>query len=413
MVVTDACSIYVRRTRDNRPYSLEVLDGATIAPKIDITGRRPMPPDVAYQQVLKGLPAVDYTSDDMIYAPRNPRVNKLYGFSPVEQIIMTVNIALRREIAKLAYYTEGNIPEALVSVPKDWTPGQISEFQSLFDAMMSNPTSRRKMYFVPGDMTFQPSRSSESLGEQIDEWFARVICYAFSLPPLPFVKMMNRATSESSADAAIEEGLQPLMVWFKSILDDIIQRVFGYQDLELIWDDIRKIDPAEQETRDLQLVKVGIKSVDEIRIKMGLDPLGMGPALWGIGPMGVMLVEDFIKASKQGLAMPQIGPPPDAMGGMAGPFGMPPGADGMPADGAPGPTQPVPAAGIQPDLSGISPRVLSAVGLGPQGSGVRHLDVTQADSNASIRRSGAAHPGVLKVLQQAESIHQRQTGGRR
>jgi len=29
--------------------------------------------------------------------PRNPRPHKAYGFSPVEQIVMTVNIALRRQ----------------------------------------------------------------------------------------------------------------------------------------------------------------------------------------------------------------------------------------------------------------------------------------------------------------------------
>jgi len=41
----------------------------------------------AFQQILHGLPAVNYTSEDLIYMPRNPRVWKIYGFSAVEQII--------------------------------------------------------------------------------------------------------------------------------------------------------------------------------------------------------------------------------------------------------------------------------------------------------------------------------------
>ncbi|MGC1862761.1 MAG: hypothetical protein WA733_17015, partial [Methylocystis sp.] len=75
---------------------------------------------------LKGYPAVDYAARDIIYAPRNPRANRVYGFSPVEQIVMTANIALKRQMFTLSHFTEGNIPESLIGVPESWTPDQIS-----------------------------------------------------------------------------------------------------------------------------------------------------------------------------------------------------------------------------------------------------------------------------------------------
>jgi phage portal protein BeeE len=65
------------------------------------------PPAPAYQQILKGVPAVDYGADELIYAPRNPRVHKAYGFSPVEQVQMSVNIALRRQIYQCADLSAG------------------------------------------------------------------------------------------------------------------------------------------------------------------------------------------------------------------------------------------------------------------------------------------------------------------
>jgi hypothetical protein len=40
---------------------------------------------------------------------------------------MTVNIALRRQMHQLQYYTEGNVPEALIGVPEAWTPDQIGQ----------------------------------------------------------------------------------------------------------------------------------------------------------------------------------------------------------------------------------------------------------------------------------------------
>jgi len=76
----------------------------------------------------------------------------VYGFSPVEQIVMSVNIALRRQLHQLQYYTEGTVPEALIGVPETWTPDQIAQFQSYWDALLTDDTaSRRHARFVPAD----------------------------------------------------------------------------------------------------------------------------------------------------------------------------------------------------------------------------------------------------------------------
>ncbi len=45
------------------------------------------------------------------------------------------------------------------------------------------------------------------LKDQYDEWLARVICYAFSVPATPFVSQVNRATSETMRLQATQEGL--------------------------------------------------------------------------------------------------------------------------------------------------------------------------------------------------------------
>lgn len=139
LFVIDAPALYCRRDRAGRLTALLPLDGATIKPVIDAWGRPPQPYEeagravwpTAYQQVLKGFPAVDYSTHDLVYRPRNPRVNRAYGLSPVEQIIATVNIALRRQLFLTDYYTEGNIPDSLIGVPDSWTPDQIASYQNI------------------------------------------------------------------------------------------------------------------------------------------------------------------------------------------------------------------------------------------------------------------------------------------
>ena len=212
MFVIDAPTIYVRKTLDDSDvWALEIVDGATIKRIISEDGRTPLPPDAAYQQILKGMPAVNYTTDEIIYRPRNPRSWKVYGFSPVEQVLMTVNIALRRQVAQLQHYTEGNIPEALAGVPEGWTPQMIGEFQRYWDSVMEgNTAARRHMKFVPGGIQVQQTRAENGLMDQFDEWLARVVCYAFSLPPLPFVKQVNRACYSEDTETLTERGWRTL-----------------------------------------------------------------------------------------------------------------------------------------------------------------------------------------------------------
>ena len=278
LLVIDAPALYLRRSRDGKLRALEPLDGATIKRVIDDWGRTPSPPEPAYQQVLKGLPAVDYTADELLYLPRNPRVHKVYGFSPVEQVQMTVNVALRRQIWTLQYYTEGNIPEALIGVPDTWTPDQIRQFQGYWDSLHEgNTAQRRHAKFVPGGVakTFIPTREP-ALKDPFDEWLARVVCYAFSVSPQPFVQQLNRATAETAQDTALAEGLLPLKAWVKQLCDRVIAREFAAPDLEFAWRDDAPSDPAKVASVAVYYVKAGIKSVNEVRAELGLDPISGG-----------------------------------------------------------------------------------------------------------------------------------------
>ena len=89
------------------------------------------------------------------------RSHRLYGMSPVEQIALTVNIALRRDAATLDYYRTGSSPDAFATLPKEWTADQIRSFQDYFDALMSGNLARRRMTkFMPADFKLIETRQT-------------------------------------------------------------------------------------------------------------------------------------------------------------------------------------------------------------------------------------------------------------
>jgi hypothetical protein len=217
LFVIDAATLYRARNAAGSLVALEPVDGATIKLLIDDQGRSPSPPDPAYQQVLHGVPKADFSRDELLYAMRNPRTARVYGFSPVEQIVTTVNIALRRQATQLQYFTEGNMPEAIIGVPEGWTMDQIAQFQTYWDTILAgNTAERRHARFVPAGFHYQATRDPP-LKDDFDEWLARVVCYAFSTSPAPFTRQLNRATADNAQEMALQEGLGPVMLWIKSL----------------------------------------------------------------------------------------------------------------------------------------------------------------------------------------------------
>ena len=104
-----------------------------------------------------------------------------------------------------------------------------------------------------------------------DEWLARIICYAFSVPPQWATKVMNRATADNQSEQAEDEGLEPTKEWVKDLVDAIIAEEFSSPDLELAWLDEDEVVPKGLEAVLEGRVKLGAVTLNEMRDALGLD----------------------------------------------------------------------------------------------------------------------------------------------
>jgi Phage portal protein len=291
-IVYDAPAVYLRPTRGGELFSAEVWDGSLISPKIMADGRAP-PADAgpAYQQVLKGLPAVDWIKPvpkgqpvpadpmgnpfpELLYKPRNPRVDSPYGYGPVEQIVMTINIAIRQEVWLLSYYTDGSQPDVAFSTPSTWTTQDIANFKRWWDSVLSgNLAERRGTMFLPDGTKIFNFKEGAIQDNQTAEWVIRVMCFALGLNPMPFVKQMNRGQEQTHHEEAQQEGEGPWISWLVDFIGAIVRLKFGWDDIEFRFDEADSVDPVDQSKIDASDVAAGIYHPDEIRANRGDSPM--------------------------------------------------------------------------------------------------------------------------------------------
>lgn len=303
LMVIDAPTIYKYRSVGGDPIALQVLNGATIKPLIDDAGRRPDYPSPAFQQIIKGLPMTDFDESELLYAPMRPTPQMpIFGYSPVEQIYVEVMIGIKRLIYQSNFWNEGSMPELIITVPDTWTPQQTAMFQAHFDALMAgNMDLKSRVRFVPGGM--KPfdikNANGEGLFGKIDEFWARLICFAFSVAPTPFIQQNNRATAQTAQETAEEEGLHPLMQWDKQeIMDPIIQEDFGIDEIEFNYLPEPDVDELKQQTTLCGYVKEGIMVRNEARDKLGLDVMDGGDELTVDTVNGPVPLKETLEANR-------------------------------------------------------------------------------------------------------------------
>jgi hypothetical protein len=315
-----------------------IVAGQTITPLLDQQGFRPMPPDPAFQQVILGSPtstlmqaladpdAKKFTADQLIYSPRNPRVDSRWGFGPVEQIITTLQIAANRQQSLKDYYVSGNVPEGLLSMPESWTMNQIRDFQTWFDSMLAgNLARKRRMIMIPATERGAQFSKEKLLTDGTDDYLVRVVAFAFSVTPQNLIKQVNRGTAKESTDVAQIEGLEPVLKHIENVLNEVIQIARPGTKCEFAYQDEREMDPVKQAQVDEIYINTGTYSRNEIRVARGDDqrPEPGASALTVTSTSGVSALDDAVTAGANSAA--QAGQDPeggdDPNGGRGGPGG--------------------------------------------------------------------------------------------
>lgn len=330
--------VWKQRSRGGELLGLEIVEGDLMKPLIDERGKV-----IGAEQIYKGQVLGQYDIVDWIYAPRIRRRGSAFGISPTEFIMLAVNLALRRQMWQISYFTDGNIPDALAGTPPDWQIEDVQKFQEWFDTLVSGEDEqRRKIHMWPGDTSkiheFRPYDPST----EPEMWLLQITLAAFNVRPeeLGFTETVNRSTGEVQADSQ-NTAIQSLAIWGESIFTRVIQRDLHEPLLQFQY---------AQETK---------QKATDIKARADADAVNIKNRIYSAAYVrqrdGIQLAEDDLALLEEEQVIDRIKHPPPPPPQLAPP-GTPPGPGQPPTATPSAPSTPSTSTSTPPNPAEGTPR---------------------------------------------------------
>lgn len=373
----DALSLYMHPPRmrgkgvmGSNLAALELIDGTTIRPLIDVHGARPAAPNPAYQQYQYGVPRVDlmavmagddvadmaeavhrqYSGDQLLYLPYEARDWTPYGFAPTEKALVPILSGLNRQNWQLQSYSEGTIPGLFVtSGDQSSSPEQCRQLQDALNAMAGDPAWKHKIIVLPHGSTTSPQTPAELAGT-FDEIIMTQVCMGYDVMPMELGISPRTSSSQSSGaanqmakksgDTHDRKANGPLLHRFMEIFDYVIQFVCDQPDMRFMFEGLEGGEDEEKQVNILIAeISHGLRSIDEARVIRGGQPWGLpitsDPVM--MLPTGILPIGGLDPKTGQ---LPPPPAPPGAIGPDGQPLALPPasepdGGGGTATDGTP------------------------------------------------------------------------------
>lgn len=301
----DSAPLYRRRDYNGDVIGLEVVDGKTIFPYIDVNGRRPVPLDgeaapPAYAQIIHGMVGTWFTVDDMEYVPYRPQEDSPYGMAPMESLLLTANTDLRFQWHFLQMFTDGSMPAGFMELPPDISSAdQVAEWQDFWDAMvMGDQAKLTQLIAVPNGSKFTETRP-RAFDKTFPQYLMARTCAGHGVLPqeIGLIEDVNRSNGSEQSDIQFRVHTLPRVRWVEGHLTRYLQQDIGLR-VQVKLNTGREKEDLLAEAQANQIYwAIGSLSSDEIRsdvLSKPIDksrPVPRTVLVERVGPIPVLSIE--------------------------------------------------------------------------------------------------------------------------
>jgi HK97 family phage portal protein len=259
----------------NRPAMLWAVDGASIRVNARWDGQADNP---RYLQVMPSQlesSGIELVDRQLMYVRMNPRSFTPFGLGPLEVAFETVNefLSAHRFAGKLAANTVAQYAIWL----NEATPAQ---HDRLIRWWQDEVEGTGRVPFISSEQRPEVLRFAQGTDADLrlawQEFLIRMVANAFGLPPmmLGLEADVNQSTASEMADEAFRGAISPLaMLLAEHITRDLFGKCIGWREFEFVFNELSARDEETELAVQVQLLKAGVLTVDEVRSMRGLAPL--------------------------------------------------------------------------------------------------------------------------------------------
>lgn len=301
MLAIDAVSLFLEMSPGGEITAVQQVDGTTIRPLIDYRGRIPAAPIPAYAQVRRGMQWLWMTSDRLLYKPFNTAIDSIYGASPTEFILTSVETAMRRRLSAAEYWDKTNIPEAVLGLPADWNTEQIATFQEYWDTVLAGDHAKlRRLKMIPSNGANLPIHEFRRPdgSTTADEWMMKLAGWAFGFLPSEFgitgaQGLGGKGFLEGQENTMWRFGVGPVIQYICNLITGIIRRQTKAP-LKFAFKGVgpQKDQDAEAAQDDRNL-KNGVIDINVLRAKAGQPAIPNAKPFIIVGSQALLLDDLF------------------------------------------------------------------------------------------------------------------------
>lgn len=276
-----ADTIRIADSYDNDKYDNE--ERASSLDRRKVKGYYP-----SFCQVIDGQVKADYYPWELCMGIRNPTTSIYsngYGVAEIEILVNTITSMLWGDEYNRRFFSQGSAPKGLLKVKNGGglQGGKITEFKQKWQAMMGGVYNSWKTPILEADVDWIDLQKNNRDMEYSNwiEFQIKIACATYRIDPAEVnfplsggaeQKAMFEGNNEARLKHSKDKGLRPAVKFYNRKLNKFVVSQID-PEYELVFVGLDNDDPNVDLDNDVKQV-ANFCTVDEIRIKRGMKPLG-------------------------------------------------------------------------------------------------------------------------------------------
>ena len=300
----------------------------------------PAPSHVDYIQLFQGQIVNYYSRDELAFCVRNPRTDlhaNGYGFSELEQLVLTVTSLLWAEEYNRNFFRNGSIPKGILNFKTDTPdPESLEAFKTYWTAQMTGVQNAWRLPMFQSEGLEYINLQLNNRDMEFNQWVEYLLKLSTALYGMDPAEInfdiarggTSQALFESPSEGRLndskENGLRPLL---RFIARTINHYVLSPIDDHFYFDFVGLDELSEPDKMQLRTQEITTyKTLDEVRAEADLPPLPDGSGQVVLNPVWAQLRQQQMQATQQAQQGPPAGGGPPEPQAAAPEFGSQQGA---------------------------------------------------------------------------------------